>query len=319
MLLNQINYVFQMKFLRLIFMFTLVALPFGGLAQQRDMNIEDSSEVFLEEYSDTFQENFFEALKQKGIENYDKAINLLLECKLIDGSNPVVDHELAKVYLIEKQYSAAQDYAISAVLSEPENLWYLNTLVSTIQMQGSSLDQMDIDIPMDNPTLQENLALIYFKQQNYEKSLVVLSGIKNSEFTENLTAKIKDSMKKKEVKVKKEEVKEPEETKENPIEALKVQLADLMVKKDYKGLATLSEQAMEDFPAQPYFYYINGHALNKMGKHEEAIEVLEGALDYMLDDVPLLNNIYQELVNGHTALNNSSKANMYLRMIKPGF
>ena len=66
-----------MIFLRLLFVFTLFALPIQGKAQQRDMNIEDSSEVFLEEYSDTFQENFFEALKQKGIENYDKAINLL--------------------------------------------------------------------------------------------------------------------------------------------------------------------------------------------------------------------------------------------------
>jgi hypothetical protein len=39
----------------------------------------------------------------------------------------------------------------------------------------------------------------------------------------------------------------------------------------------------------------------------------------MLDDVPLVNKIYQELVDAHTAMNNSSKANMYLRMIKPGF
>ena len=111
------------------------------------MDIDESAEVFLEDYSDAFQENFFEALKQKGIENYDKAINLLLECKLIDATNSVVDHELAKVYLVDKQYAMAQDYAISALLSEPENLWYLNTLVSTIQMQGSSLDQMDINIP----------------------------------------------------------------------------------------------------------------------------------------------------------------------------
>ena len=76
---------------------------------------------------------------------------------------------------------------------------------------------------------------------------------------------------------------------------------------------------MEEYPSQPFFYFINGHALNKSGKHKEAVEVLEAALDYLLEDVPMMNKIYQELVDAHTALNNSSEANMYLRMIKPGF
>ena len=145
-----------MKVVPAIFFIALLAFPLTGMAQEPDMDIKESAEVFLEEYSDAFQENFFEALKQKGIENYDKAINLLLECKLIDANNSVVDHELAKVYLVDKQYTTAQDYAISALLSEPDNLWYLDTLVATIQMQGSSLDQLDINIPMENNKLREN-------------------------------------------------------------------------------------------------------------------------------------------------------------------
>ena len=163
------------------------------------------------------------------------------------------------------------------------------------------------------------MALIYFKQKNYEKALTVLPKTKNSTFTEDLTAKIKDSISKYEVKEEKEEIGIDEERRINPIEELKGQLADLMVKNEYTKLAELSEEAMEDYPSQPYFYYQNGHALNKSGKHKAAIEVLETALDYMLDDVPLVNKIYQELVDAHTALNNTLKANMYLRMIKPGF
>jgi hypothetical protein len=42
---------------------------------------EESAAVSLEAYTDEFQEHFFEALKQKGIENYDKAINELLVCR----------------------------------------------------------------------------------------------------------------------------------------------------------------------------------------------------------------------------------------------
>jgi len=157
------------------------------VAQDREINIEDSAEVFLEEYSDSFQENFFEALKQKGIENYDKAVNLLLECKLIDANNHVVDHELAKVYLVDEQYISAQDYALSALLAEPTNLWYLDTAVQTIQMQGSSLDQENLNIPWENNKLKENLALIYFKQKNYQRALAVLSDVEKSTFTKEST------------------------------------------------------------------------------------------------------------------------------------
>jgi len=303
-----------------------------GMAQDQEINIEDSAEVFLEEYSDAFQENFFEALKQKGIENYDKAINLLLECKLIDSISNVVDHELAKVYLLDEQYIVAQEYAIAALLSAPTNLWYLNTLVTSIQMQGSSLDQTtsiqmqgssldqtNLNIPFENNKLKENLALIYYKQKNYQKALTVLTDIKKSAFTKDLSAKIKDSISKLEVNKSKEEAPVPNEIKANPLEELKAQMAELMVQNKISELGARSEEAMENYPSQPYFYYINGYALNKSAKHKEAVGILEAALDYMLDDVPLLNKIYQELVDAHTALNNSSEANMYLRMIKPGF
>lgn len=302
-----------------ILFFSLLAFPFQGSTQVREMDVDESAEVFLDDYSDVFQENFFEALKQKGIENYDKAINLLLECKLIDATNTVVDHELAKVYLEEKQYAVAQDYAIAALVSEPENLWYLNTLVTAIEMQGSSLDQMDINIPLENDKLKENLALIYFRQKNFQKALAILSGTRNSQFTKDLSAKIKDSIDKEAVREHREDVVVEKEPSTNPIEEFKVRLADLMVTKEYTKLAELSGEAMEDYPAQPYFYYVNGYALNRTGHYTGAIEVLEAALDYMLDDVPLVNKIYQELVDAHTAMNNSSKANMYLRMIKPGF
>jgi len=67
----------------------LVFVPTSCYAQEKpsEINIEDSAEVFLEEYSDDFEEAFFEALKQKGIENYDRAINLFLECKRLDAKN----------------------------------------------------------------------------------------------------------------------------------------------------------------------------------------------------------------------------------------
>ena len=39
---------------------------------------------------DEFQEHFFEALKQKGIENYDRAVEALHKCLNLDSKKPVI-------------------------------------------------------------------------------------------------------------------------------------------------------------------------------------------------------------------------------------
>ena len=110
---------------------------------------EESAEVFLEEYTDEFQDKFFEALKQKGIQNYDRAINLFLDCKRLDATNIVVDHELAKAYLLDKKYISAQQYAIETLVAEPKNYWYLDTLISILEKQSNSIETVkanDIDM-----------------------------------------------------------------------------------------------------------------------------------------------------------------------------
>ena len=48
--------------------------------------------------SDEFQELFFEALKQKAIENYDRAVEALQKCIDLDDSQSVLYYELGKNY-----------------------------------------------------------------------------------------------------------------------------------------------------------------------------------------------------------------------------
>ena len=286
--------------------------------EQPEINVEESAEVFLEEYTDEFQEYFFEALKQKGIENYDKAINLLLECKRMDAESSVVDHELANVYLADKQYIQARQYGLEALLSDPSNYWYLNTLVEVIEKQGGSIESLENEMPYGNELLKENLALIYFKNKKYETALNILSDMKKSVFSEELSLKIKDSLHRIEEQVL---TKQPENTRtatEDPLEGYRLQISDLIQKKDFAALLKASGEAMETFPSQPYFYYANGLALNKSSNPNQAIQVLESALDYLLDDADLADNIYRELAEAHRSLGNTSKANMYLSKIKSG-
>lgn len=313
---------------RLIFHFLLfigvLTSPISLHAQEKvpEINIEESAEVFLEEYSDEFEEAFFEALKQKGIENYDRAINLFLECKRVDNKNVVVDHELAKAYYLNKEYNLARGYGVAALISDPENMWYLNTLVEILGKQGGTVESLDMNLLTDNLKLRENLALIYYQKEQYEDALSVLKNLKKSTFLNDLTLKINDSIEKRDKNSQKTSFSATVENSSestSSVNGYKSQIEGLIRSNNYTILKQVASEAVENYPSQPYFYYAQGYALNKSGKYRDAIEVLETSLDYMLADIALANKIYTALSEAYTGINNSVKANMYLRKVKPGF
>lgn len=308
----------------LLLMFLGIHLvPWHCHAQETpEISVEESSEVFLEEYSDAFQENFFEGLKQKGIQNYDRAINYLLECKDLEPDNWAVTHELARVYFLDKNYVQSQAFGVEAVSQVPENYWYLNTLMTTLKEQGNDFATVTADIPMGNRALKENLARIYYVQERFEEALSLLKPLQKSKSVADLEQKIKETM-----SIKEQEIQSVTFTatvedngNSNEMQGYTARIRGLlMMPAGNASLLQVAEEALEKFPAQPYFYYANGHALNIKGKHKEAIEILETALDYMLSDISLANKIYTELSTAYNAISNPSKANMYLRKVKPGF
>jgi tetratricopeptide (TPR) repeat protein len=305
----------------LLFLGTNFVPALSYAQEENEIRVEESAEVFLEEYSDDFQENFFEALKQKGIQNYDRAINFLLECKRLQPENKVVAYELAKSYHLDKKNILAQEYAIEALNSEPENYWYLHTLNTIVGKQGNTMSSLENLIPYNNAVLKENLAQIYFKDGKLEAALAVLKTLESSKNRMALEQKINDSLQKKDAN--KQTVSYTATVRNNTpnsIENYKMRIKGLMkMNGGNLGLVQLTEEALESYPSQPYFYYASGYALNRNKKHRDAIEVLEAALDYLINDIALANKIYKELSDAYSAINNPSKVNMYLSKIKPGF
>ncbi|NNG09416.1 MAG: hypothetical protein HKM92_04545 [Arenibacter sp.] len=296
----------------------LIMFPVDYYAQEKEISETESSEVFLEEYTDEFQEKFFAALQQKSIGNYDRAINLFLECKQLDPENPVLDHELARSYLASKQFVMAQQYGIAAVVAKPQDYWVLNTLVEIMQGQGALVEGVKARIPFDDRVLKENLSLIYYRQQNYEEALKILNGMQRSEFARELSMKINDSLQPdKSVEPEMDNV-APAAVEDNPMDQYISIISNLLAKEDFKRAAAVSAEALESFPLQPYFYYSSGLVLSREQKYGEAISILESGLDFLLEDVDLANKIYKELADANRALGNSSKANMYLSKIKSG-
>ena len=286
---------------------------YGTYAQEE----QEGADVYLEEYTDEFQENFFEALKQKGIQNYDRAVDLFLKCKQLEPNNSVVDYELAKAYMLDKKYVQAQDYAIEALLSEPTDYWYLDNLLTILDKQGSPIESIKQRIPYDNKRLQQNMAVSLFKMKKYREASQVLDDLENSTLKSDLNRKIKDSLQK-DLQPIETPIVQQETDLDDPLAPLKAQMEQLIADADFKKLLSDAQEALGSYPLQPYFYYAYGTALNNTGNPNKGIEVLESGLDYLLDDEGLRNKIYKQLSEGYSKMGNTQKANEYLNKINSG-
>ncbi|MEC8831651.1 MAG: hypothetical protein VX772_04780 [Bacteroidota bacterium] len=278
---------------------------------------QESAEVYLEEYTDEFQENFFEALKQKGIQNYDRAVDLLLKCKQLEPENSVVDYELAKAYMLDKKYVQAQDYAVAALLSEPEDYWYLDNVLTILDKQGSPLESIKQRIPYDNKKLQQNMAVSFFKMKKYGDASRVLDDLENSQLKSDLARKINDSLNK-DADPQTAPIVKREVDSDDPVAVLKAQMEQYIADSNFKELLEQSQEALDTYPLQPYFYYAYGTALNNTGNPNKGIEVLESGLDYLLEDDSLQNKIFRQLSEGYSQIGNTQKANEYLNKINSG-
>ena len=157
--------------------------------------------------------------------------------------------------------------------------------------------------------------MIYYKRSDYNNALNVLKELKNASFADKLESKIKDSID----QVNRAAVeKKPEVRADDPFSSYKSQLEKLLSEQNYIQMEEVATVALELFPSQPYFYYMMGKALAMNNKSSEATKVLESALDFLVDDTELSNDIYRELSNAYRALGNLNKANMYLSKIKNG-
>jgi len=298
----------------LIFVFGIL-FPWYAISQEKE-----SAELSLEEYSDAFQENFFEALKQSGIENYEKAINSLLECKKIQPENEVVDFELGKNYLKLDQYYKAEDYILKAVRGDPGNIWYLDALFTVYKNQNNTQKAIEIaeQLTVKNTSYKENLIQLYVKSENYKKALTLIDELDTelgtSENRKRQRFYYTTLLRNQERESAKTAVKSNNTVEEeNPLQVLQKKMDTYITTTNYKALLNISNDAIEIYPSQPSFYYANGLAKNKMGKHKEAISSLKTAIDFLIDNTVLENKIYKELANAYKALGDTKKENEYLK------
>jgi tetratricopeptide (TPR) repeat protein len=153
------------------FLFGLVFIPSVLLAQTEP---EDVAVV-----SSEFENNFYESLKQKGIENYDKAIDALEKCLTLEPNNPVVFFELGKNYLAQKKYKDAYDNFEKVTKIDAQNRWawvgmYDVCYDTQDYNQAIILVQKLIEFKND---YKEDLVSLYMKTAQFDKALVLINEL----------------------------------------------------------------------------------------------------------------------------------------------
>ena len=141
-----------------------------------DQNVDDLGDV-----SDAFQEAFFEALKQKGIENYDRAIEQLNKCIKLDitSSQPILYFERGKNYLLLKDYDLAEADFLKTLELKPNQEPVLNLLYD-LYYQNKDYEKAETTlkqlIPFD-AQYKEDLARLYSARRRYDEALALLKEL----------------------------------------------------------------------------------------------------------------------------------------------
>ncbi len=295
-------------------LFALLLAGFTAYAQE-----EESAELFLEAYTDTFQETFFEALKEKGIENYDRAQELLMKCKEMEPNNPVLDHELAKVLVAAGQPAAAEPYALAAVTGDPQQYWHVHVLMQALEAQHKDPEAMTGILPLERSAFRMNLAQWYVNSGDGTKALAQLELVPLTPPVKVLRARA--------MQLQKPAIDPLSETEEAPRDAEPVagSLEDyrnraevLLASGDWSALEKLSAEAVEYFPLQPYFYYTRGKALLGSGKAAEAVSALKLGEELLLDNGPVARQLYEALAEAYAALGKTEEENRYREKLKSG-
>ncbi|WP_294959162.1 tetratricopeptide repeat protein [uncultured Flavobacterium sp.] len=99
-----------------VLFFALFSTSFSVFAQTEPEDIAMAT--------DEYQDSFYESLKQKGIENYDKAIVSLEKCIKLKPNDAVAYFELGKNYFALKEYQNAQTAFEKATQLDPKNKWF---------------------------------------------------------------------------------------------------------------------------------------------------------------------------------------------------
>ena len=130
---------------------------------------------------DQLENNFYEAMKQRGIENYDKAIVAIQKCIEKDPKNAAFQYELGKNYLSQKNYVDAESAFKKAVELDNKQRWYWNGLYDVYYQTKDYQKSIPIveKLVEFDANMNEDLVSLYMNTNQHGKALDLLKDMES--------------------------------------------------------------------------------------------------------------------------------------------
>ncbi|MGL5112661.1 MAG: tetratricopeptide repeat protein [Flavobacterium sp.] len=126
-----------------------------------------------------FQDSFYEALLQKGIENHDKAIVALEKCLKSQPDDAAIHYELGKNYLALKNYERAYASFEKATKIDPTNKWFwvgMYDVSYATKDYAKGILVLEKLIPLDSK-FKEDLVSLYMATNQLDKALEAINQL----------------------------------------------------------------------------------------------------------------------------------------------
>lgn len=290
-------------------------------------DVVSTESMLVEQQEINFQTFFFEALQQKSIGNFDKAIFALEACDNIEKENIAVLFELSKNYSFLFKYTEAEYYILKGLEKDPVNLYMLRHLkeIKTKQNDYQGAIVIQNRIIKIKPEEEADLVILYIKSGEIDEAIALLRKLDHIDKVPEGLESLKESLlqdpkeplisgsnqiSEVESKSKVELLRDEYELKKD-FDSMKLLLERELKTKQFLDLLEDSEDGLARFPAQPFLYLMHGRALNQLRKYEEAIKSLEDGLDYLIDDDVMKVDFLNEISLSYKGLGNNKMASKF--------
>ncbi|MCF4100681.1 hypothetical protein L1I30_03280 [Gillisia sp. M10.2A] len=276
------------------------------MAQEGQHSLHEVSQDDLGNVSDEFQEYFFEALKQKAIENYEKAITALEVCKQLQPENAVIFFELGKNYKLLKQFDAAAHNLQQANRLDSNNQWIMAELLDIYYLNKQYAPAIIIAkrlIPF-NLDYNDKLAALYLETRQYDELIILLDSLDSkwgiNEYRTNLRQQIYalTNNTSAQIETLKTAIAASPENESNYLNLIFVYSEQGMIKEAFEA----AEQMRKAFPSSKvvhlalYKFYLDS---NKTGQAVNSMKLVLAAEEIDADSKFKVLNDFLQFVNTH--------------------
>lgn len=268
----------------------IVLLAVTGLYAQVEEDEGLPADLTDERVSDAFQENFFAALREAAIENYDRAIEFLERIPEAD-TRAVVQYELAKNQRELRRLDLASRHIRRALALEPANEWYWHELLTIYSKLGkANWSTIRSDIPDLEDGARAAAVRAFVRRNNYSVAEGIVSEIGDMRLREELrelVARKRDLTRPDAVTSEPDREPAAERTQQkdpDTVEEYRSGLEALQESGDYSRMEALALKAMKEYPLQTSFAVFYARALNQKREYGQARDVLEEARAFLIDE-----------------------------------